>query len=982
MSIQHAKRLLGRVAAFGVAILLTFPCAAAGFAPKDAYFHTYETLADGLTYEEYYVDKEQTPQHGFVFTYTPGGQTLPVVTAGKSIWGRTTTTAMAKTLEDAGFTVSGGVNGDFFSFVTGIPLGIMMQDGEILCSDAGENALGITKDGTFIIGKPSISISMTRWARELPVSDPIPVPAPIEPPADTAKVPDTNIADQKNPQVEIMELTPKTVNVSHINKYPSIWGAYLCTPALGASTHSTEKSLELVFTIRSGRFAQGETVEAILSEVRTDSTNSDIPENGFVISIHNQYKNIADYTDLTVGDLVKITCSANHGWENVTFAIGGGDILIENGQVCRDIANEAHEKIANPRTAVGYTADGQLKVFAVDGKKSVSGSTGMNINSLAETMQNLGCIGALNLDGGGSTTVLVRAQDGAITLSNLPTEGNARQISNALFFLNIAAADGIPYFAEISPAVPIVYEASSIQLSPVFYDRSRGAAEMPQDAVVTWRCTGGSITEDGYFTPALPDADSTAPTVTMTVTKNDAETGQTTVLWEDTRSITVVHTLDSIQTESKTCIIPLGTTSEPLNFHGMYCGRRVAVDRSYVSAVFAESGNSICNDGEIHTDGSIQSTKTDGYTITKGFPAYTVRFTLKTADNLLFDTTAVTFGAAETLAWNMEDSKPGAVFSSDENAVYVYTANAGISGSAALSFNGTYLSPFTTPVSKLPVKSMRIWLKGEEEPSLRTEITVDGDIHTLPWKKIFDNSRLDGWCQYEADFTAIREAGIASFAVIALISADTPFHALLDNVTYFYGDTLSVFSDMEHSWAKEDVMTLYRMNIVNGSPNADGSYAYQPDGLLTRSAFAKFICLFARLEPVKLPDLTPYFIDANEIPAWAAPYIQAVAEAGLMRGKAAKNADGTQGFVFDANGTMTRAEVFQVLGALLPLDEEPLTTVFSDADSIPAWAENNIRVCVNAGIVSGFADGTIRPLAEITRAEIAALLCRTDAAMK
>jgi len=74
---------------------------------------------------------------------------------------------------------------------------------------------------------------------------------------------------------------------------------------------------------------------------------------------------------------------------------------------------------------------------------------------------------------------------------------------------------------------------------------------------------------------------------------------------------------------------------------------------------------------------------------------------------------------------------------------------------------------------------------------------------------------------------------------------------------------------------------------------------------------------------------------------------------------------------------MSRAEVLQVLGALLGAAEEiPTETAFADDGDIPDWARTNIARIVSMGLISGFEDNTLRPGAVISRAEIAALLVR------
>jgi len=444
------------------AALLAPGAAAFALSEDNLLYRTETTPSDGLRYETLYAEEGGTRQTGYLFTYTPGSATLPVYTFGEHIYGRETTSAMAKRLTADGARVVGGINGDFFSMATGIPIGIMIDGGTVLSSDAGENAIGIREDGTAIIGKPAL-VTTLRIS-----SDDITAPA-------------------------------TDIPIAHINKYPSVWGAYLCTPALGKTTHAKDPGREIVFRLDDGSFSVGGEITAEITELRENSADSEIPEDGFIIYIHPDAKNASDFDALAVGDVCTLTVSAAEGWEDVTLAIGGGDILVTDGTALHDGFTAEHADKKHPRTAVGYTADGSLLFFAADGR--TFGIQGMTLAELADTMVSFGCVGALNLDGGGSTTVLVQAKDGALCVDNIPSDNEERKISNAILFVNTAEPDGIPAYAEITPGSPLVFRDAPVDLDITVYDRSM--TPIPTENTETvWSANGGTVTEDGVFTPA------------------------------------------------------------------------------------------------------------------------------------------------------------------------------------------------------------------------------------------------------------------------------------------------------------------------------------------------------------------------------------------------------------------------------------------------------------------------------------------------
>jgi exopolysaccharide biosynthesis protein len=101
-------------------------------------------------------------------------------------------------------------------------------------------------------------------------------------------------------------------------------------------------------------------------------------------------------------------------WKMQT-AVGGGPVLIQNGLV--NITNNEELKFAgkaihdkHPRTAMGYTADGKLIILAVQGR-TPGVADGASLPQIAQILKDLGCIEAINLDGGGSSCLLINGKE-------------------------------------------------------------------------------------------------------------------------------------------------------------------------------------------------------------------------------------------------------------------------------------------------------------------------------------------------------------------------------------------------------------------------------------------------------------------------------------------------------------------------------------------------------------------------------------------
>ena len=95
-------------------------------------------------------------------------------------------------------------------------------------------------------------------------------------------------------------------------------------------------------------------------------------------------------------------------------AVGGGPVLLQNGEI--RITNNEELKFAgkaindkHPRTAMGYTKNSKLIILVVQGRSESSG--GATLSQEAQILKDLGCWEALNLDGGGSSCLLVNGKE-------------------------------------------------------------------------------------------------------------------------------------------------------------------------------------------------------------------------------------------------------------------------------------------------------------------------------------------------------------------------------------------------------------------------------------------------------------------------------------------------------------------------------------------------------------------------------------------
>ncbi|MEP7274195.1 MAG: phosphodiester glycosidase family protein, partial [Acidobacteriota bacterium] len=172
-----------------------------------------------------------------------------------------------------------------------------------------------------------------------------------------------------------------------------------------------------------------------VTSVKT-SGSQQIPENGFVLSASGEAgdwirKHLPRGRTMTVETKAAAQPPTRF---RAAFFIGGGPQLISNGAAVAETEFGAFSASLigsrHPRTAVGMRKDGHLLFVTVDGRQP-SMSVGMTIRELSALMLELQCAEAINLDGGGSTTMVIR--DKVVNRPSDPT--GERPVSDALLLL-------------------------------------------------------------------------------------------------------------------------------------------------------------------------------------------------------------------------------------------------------------------------------------------------------------------------------------------------------------------------------------------------------------------------------------------------------------------------------------------------------------------------------------------------------------------
>uniref|UniRef100_UPI000DF786A9 phosphodiester glycosidase family protein n=1 Tax=Desertihabitans aurantiacus TaxID=2282477 RepID=UPI000DF786A9 len=207
---------------------------------------------------------------------------------------------------------------------------------------------------------------------------------------------------------------------------------------------------------------------------------------------------------LAVGDEVAVSHELRYDGAELATALGGNVTLLEDGEVVPHTDPAAH-----PRTAIGFDEDGDTAyLVSIDGR--IAQSRGMTYTELGGFLKELGADDALNLDGGGSSTMLAReAGEDDLDVENTPSDGSLRPVPNGL---GLFAAEGsgrldglrvVPAADEEDEDLLRVFPGLTRRLDALGHDETLAPVATNR---LTWRSTDvqtGSV-RDGVVTGKQP----------------------------------------------------------------------------------------------------------------------------------------------------------------------------------------------------------------------------------------------------------------------------------------------------------------------------------------------------------------------------------------------------------------------------------------------------------------------------------------------
>lgn len=346
------------------------------------------TIVPGATYT-YTESDNGDPQKNYVFEYNPKTSDVEALAVyGENAFGGDTLSTNIALAQSRGYTVIAGVNGSPFDTSNGTTTGTLISNGRIISSNSGVStydSFAIKNDGTMFIGKSNLTFSYKTS-------------------------------------------TGTVININTINKQKKTDdnNVYLYTRDYYSDTTSLANSTEVILKIDSGEVAVGKQLVATVEEVKANVKRTAVEEGKVVLVA----KNIAALGNIKAGEKLTFDFVNNdktYDWNNVSQSINGFYEILKDGKPVNTSDPSVH-----PRTTIGFKEDGSIVLYVVDGRQPTF-SVGLTDLACAQYMQSLGCVGAIRMDGGGSSTMALRMPgDTKLTTVNSPSDGQERNDADGL----------------------------------------------------------------------------------------------------------------------------------------------------------------------------------------------------------------------------------------------------------------------------------------------------------------------------------------------------------------------------------------------------------------------------------------------------------------------------------------------------------------------------------------------------------------------
>lgn len=882
----------------------------------------------------------------YFVSYTPNTNVVPTVAYGDKVLSKATLSGMAKSLESQGKRVVSGLNGDWYVMATGATTGLVVTNGGVRATSYYKDswAIGFNADGTAFIGQPGLTTTVSFGGQSYPLTG--------------------------------------SINKIRQTYKNGVGGLTLLTSDFSATTQNTKPGVDVVLTpVNDGtgtsplQPAIGQTVRYTVDQVLESTGAIAIPEGKAVLTLNGEddANLLAALRALQPGSEVTLSITAADArWNTVTEALGGVSKIVTNGQVASGL-----DASRTACSAVGIKADGTVVFYAMDGKQS-GHSVGATITQVAQRLVELGCVDALSMDGGGSTTIGVTYPDqNGMQVVNKPSDGAQRSNSTAIFLTTTLQPTGQLAGYYITPSDKMLLAGAQVQLSAAGLDSSY---YLTQGNPVGWSVTsgGGAVSETGLYTAGTESGFSQ-------VTASDG-------LYTGTAYLTTVKTPDSISLSNEST----GAAVTSLNLDP---GQQVDLKASAVYRKLALTAQDTCftwsisgGVGTVDQNGLFTAGEKSGtgtLTVSAGGKTTTIQVSVaghvKTLENCegalsAFISTPSLTAAPETGLDYVHNGKQSVKLTYQAGATGVASLSTNLSIPAGESWLGMWVygdgSGNTLMATANGQGGQQFLLTALDFTGWRYVMTElpQGTASITELSVVYGGGqgKQSGAIWLDQLVTANERLTDTTAPTVTVKASGTQLTATVtDNMdkTIPQGNLTLTYdgAPLQFTW-NESAGTLSAT-----LPAADNGYhrvtlvAGDASGNLARAS--------ADISPAT-QRTSPFGDMAGH---WAEPYATFLYDQGISQG--------TGGDVpqYQPNRNITRAEFFAMVAHWMDLDPALYSGVelpFADKDKIPDWAINEVKAMYSLGLLQGAetAGGVMcNPTATITRAEAITLLGRIQA---
>ncbi|MCR4963485.1 MAG: S-layer homology domain-containing protein [Firmicutes bacterium] len=923
----------------------------------------------------------------------PGGSVAAVVGYGNDLYGAASLKTAVNVLTNRGYSVLAGLNADFFNTSTGVPVGMVMFNGEILSSESnGWETIGFKRDGSVIMGEPKITYKLTG-----------------------------NFG---------------TLSINKINKEMSkSSGLTLYTKVYSTTTRASVSTYNVVMDIESGKLSVGGQLQGRVVAVGASSSPRALAEGQAVLSLAQEgsASALASLKKIAVGDVLTVSVSNSSAWGDVVYACGGSERLLRAGK------NVASNSTAAPRTALGVKSNGNVVFYTVDGRQKGL-SAGATLKEVAQRLLELGCVDAVNLDGGGSTTLAALLPGnayGQLQLINSPSGGSLRSCGDYLFLVNQGQAVGGLSHLHIYPYNMLVLAGSSIPLTVKGSDANYYPVTLPGEPFLDVNpeagvCDGGrfiagNAAASGQINASLAEAAGStnvrvinAPEKITVYKEGDLSKAVTAlaVNGNDSVSLTARAKYQTQILQSSDNAFqwkvngPIGSIDQngsftPSPYGGVgsitvsYGAKTVTINVTVAASITVVDGTVQILDG--FENGSAVSAAAGITPRDNGNKAY-VKYgahSLALDYNLGGNTAVLSAPANYTLSgddpyldfWLYGDKSANQL-----TVTFATAAGAEEIVASVVNFKGWQSVAVPIPGDCYGVTAFSVrgtgkgtvyidQLMSSSVPVMDKQgpkITVDGFSGGQLAATIQDD-RSGGLDSKDIRVTVDGKAQAFNFqpaggTLSATVAISDPYAHIISiqaadasgNLTkashyVAASQTEDIFSDIQGHWAKPYAEYLFHQGIISGIIT-DAGLTYQANAPLTRAQFAVIVANWQGIDGAAYAGADMPFADKASIPDWAYNQVKAMYTLGVISGYGSGN-----DLKFKPNSNITRAEAMTMIGRIQERGFAETELKFSDAASVGDWALPFVKTLTAQGVISGY-NNKIMPGQSITRGEIAKII--------